>query len=248
MSEAKGKRVLLYDQSADPIRYEDCSNDKPNDVPNLATVGVQTDSAPKPKEYTCKKWYKTIDGIRLILEIVAFGIACYCGRIYYGQMKAGQGQATAEAGQLVAMQRQFTLDERAWVVAVNATGIFSETGGTYNVSAKNIGKTPALNVEILGQLVVNTNGMLNHFSKHETPEFMLSPTEEQFKLVGSYSALYVNLLLHGTPTFVTGTIWYDDIFGSNHWTEFCYRITTNGNYEVGGFHSGCDDAETNKAK
>ncbi|HTR41118.1 MAG TPA: hypothetical protein VMH87_05840, partial [Pseudomonadales bacterium] len=53
------------------------------------------------------------------------------------------------------------------------------------------------------------------------------------------------------PLFIYGTIWYDDIFGTNHWCQFCYKAVGNGSgkFEIDatGFHNGTDDTYTNQS-
>jgi hypothetical protein len=44
-----------------------------------------------------------------------------------------------------------------------------------------------------------------------------------------------------SPLFVYGTVWYEDIFGASHWTQYCWSVDPNRgvNYE-GPKHNDCD--------
>jgi hypothetical protein len=45
----------------------------------------------------------------------------------------------------------------------------------------------------------------------------------------------------GLNTYVFGTMWFDDVFGSHHWTQFCYLVGNDLKARPSGFHNTCDD-------
>jgi hypothetical protein len=55
--------------------------------------------------------------------------------------------------------------------------------------------------------------------------------------------------LFAKEVYFFGTVYYDDIFGDRHWTQFCYCFSDAGKtVALTPFHNACDDSETEQKK
>jgi hypothetical protein len=143
---------------------------------------------------------------------------------------------------LAASQENFRTDERAWVaplqacieapqarVLLSGEGCAAYTGkgpAIFRVLYKNYGKTFAANVSTW----IATSSIL---SEMQTPKEdsrtrgQLAPGE----ILGAATTPPIQssalIELSPYPIYVYGELWYDDVFGYSHWTQFCYTHYSN---------------------
>ncbi|HLX95265.1 MAG TPA: hypothetical protein VKU37_05935, partial [Verrucomicrobiae bacterium] len=123
-----------------------------------------------------------------------------------------------------------------------------------SVVFKNTGRTPALNVQTAIAWGQNTNYIPRIDPKVNPPITAgnfpadTSGHTDTAKIPASAMAD----ISIGKPIYVFGTIWYNDIFSRQHWTQFCYEIIpTDINPRLiipmpTTFHNSCDQNETNQ--
>jgi hypothetical protein len=174
------------------------------------------------------KFYLEMAGIIFgVIMVVIISIQTWC---IYEQWKV--------------MKQTRIMDERAWVFVSfpnNALNI-SITNSFVEVIIKNIGKTPAF---ITSDYANVTN---NIFQSHDPignkAGFMITPNQE-CSLIIPITPYGVAGILSNAKVYVFGTVYYSDIFTSNHWSQFCFSFANNGvTMKTENAHSSCDDIET----
>jgi hypothetical protein len=151
------------------------------------------------------------------------------------------------------LRDNFKVEQRAWVVPFDLsaepfTGDPIKT--IFKVLFKNTGRTPALKT---------------HAWIAATPDLQSIPVTNPEELSGAdamilgpngigntstqkpYPPEAIQLIKKGVRLYIYGTIWYQDVFGKHHWTQFCYYPGT----DLKGFgpcpiHNTCDDCGTTK--
>jgi hypothetical protein len=150
--------------------------------------------------------------------------------------------------QLKDSQETRILDERAWVCAYDTTIDVThlKAGVIFQVTFKNTGKTPALRV----RNVMGTAKELSDIpAKDEMPkesQGLLAPDESSIAVIAPASAKIIAQMSDGKTVYLFGTVWYDDIFGNHHWSQFCKSIVVGQNMIKifsSAVHNSCDDAE-----
>lgn len=133
------------------------------------------------------------------------------------------------------------LDERAWVTAYK----FEKNNGEYRVLCRNTGRTPALNVD-------SDVRSTQVFNDAETATWMENPP-------GPYAGVLGPNMEWQTHSegikgkYLYGRIWYDDIFGKHHWTDFCAQcleenIASSDKFYIMPTGNSTDDSSTNNPK
>lgn len=149
------------------------------------------------------------------------------------------------------MVRTTNLDERAWLSVSRVEYVGYGTNWIFfRIYYQNTGKTLALNMESVIGMQTNVDAIplkdippnppanLGQLTPGVT-SFYNTPTNTLE--MRSAKAVYQGKV----PFYLFGTIWYDDIFGINHWEQFCYRIIAGrqeGTFEIDGapVHNSCD--------
>jgi hypothetical protein len=121
------------------------------------------------------------------------------------------------------------------------------------ISFKNTGKTPARNVSMDNRLSAVNMEMISYsdLSQHMprsirrmgtvSPQGEISGTFDISELITIDETTARKLAEHRIGIFINGSIHYDDVFSKHHWLKYCYRVTSDGNYEA------CkEDNETDK--
>ncbi len=136
------------------------------------------------------------------------------------------------------------LENRAWIAPITSK-IHTEMGQSgiiFNVPFTNSGKTPALHVSAW-------IGAVGDFKDIGFGEPSRGHADELLGLdqVGNTSTVpfpsdVIQKIQSGATLYVFGTIWYDDIFGGKHWTQFCfYPGRDMKSFGPCGKHNGTDD-------
>jgi hypothetical protein len=174
------------------------------------------------------------------LEIIAIVAAVWGGYWVFKQGDAAQKQ-------LAEMQADSRLDQRAWVLTYGCEEIqTSNDFKIFRVIIKNIGKTPAVNVQnvIFAGKCTDIDALPRREYQPPSNGVIIVPnaaTEARTLPTNGWMA-------HSGTLYVWGTVWYQDIFTNSHWTRFCYGWdTNNSSYFVAGVHNATDDTEPDQA-
>jgi hypothetical protein len=257
MSDQEHHRVLLWDQHGKPVRYK---NDSADESKNSGSGQFPTPNMPPAPSHDGNpddKRGRGFEVAKLVLECVAIVIAIFGGVIYYRQLNAAKRQADAAERQLSQMQTENILDKRAWVFGVHSEiqpGAGSNTM-VEKVIIKNFGKTPARNVDsyISGTWGDGSKGWMdsvsNFLSKKDVFLNLTSVTIVQDDSHHVQTDDIPNSVLDGVKSGKTviifyGGIQYDDVFNVHHWSQFCFRLSSNLDLATPmKFHNSSDDAE-----
>lgn len=192
--------------------------------------------------FTYKEW-RTFDSERVIMET---------------EFKMAQTNATREANaaekQLLEIQKEHRLDERAWVLVVRTEKAAGLAANTWKeiVVVKNLGRTPARHLNgfvawgfypvpvnmaavsnfiYQGEAIPNTEDDtivqdgFRSFETHDIPTFYLDEVKSNIQTLVLYGAFK-----------------YDDVFSQHHFNRFCFAMGSN--IDVGytlPFHNESDD-------
>jgi hypothetical protein len=189
--------------------------------------------------------YRRFEIERRTFYLAVFGaIMTVLGAAFLGkQMIANLRQARAAEGELI-------VDNRARIGTYYGGCTGDVNHPVFIVTYKNIGKTPAINLrqnpkpecmdDDLTRVLNDTNytfGQLGH-----PGGTLLWPGQEA-------PLTWNDEIPPGSNrVFLYGEIFYDDVFGSNRWTKFCFQADrTNGNWRVDVLGTGrgnsCDESK-----
>lgn len=169
------------------------------------------------------KWYKSFDWWKSRLEIVAVFAAIALAALTYCQWRDAH--------------ENFRIDERAWVSPFqpciekpHARAVLADEGcaedpdkgpAIFKVLYKNNGKTYATNVSSW----IGTTPILAELQTPEEgeggPSALLAPGAVANTSTPPIQSIGLTQLA-AHPIYVYGQIWYRDIFGGRHWTQFCF--------------------------
>jgi hypothetical protein len=227
-------------------RSENCKADKKKpDVPN-ACLGVPPHTPPTP---TCAyQADKENGGFLKIIKEWLEPFAILAGVVLVGVNIIMWRDA----------RKVFKTDERAWVFTTgNVAVIFSQdnSSAVFDVPYKNTGKTPALNVRAINVWTTNFNiiSPIKVIPNDAINTGFCAPDDSGQIPTKPIPAQYMAGIRDGIPIYIFGAIWYDDIFGGHHLSQFCYeanRSPMNTNiiqFNYPKISSSCDDDEANKA-
>lgn len=171
------------------------------------------------------------------------------------QLKAMQTQSEVMQGQLDEMKIAREDDERAWVTAYDVEAVNGDGFTFFAVDYKNTGKTPAMYCQAV---CYTTNSVTaipakDTFANNEMYSGLLAPdgiqnVDTRDEKIPSVEAIAIR---NGSqPYYLYGTIRYQDIFSSNHWSRFCFKVGSrpDGSFEftITKIQNSCDDAQTNQ--
>ena len=131
--------------------------------------------------------------------------------------------------QLTESSKAFTVDERAWVAPIT-TDLRSEAaqngpGTIFVVPFSNTGRTPALKVHAwinrtkAPQQITDTDPITDKEGILLPPQGVGNTSTADIPILAGDVDMIKN---NGLMLFVYGTIAYRDIFGKDHWTQFCF--------------------------
>jgi hypothetical protein len=190
------------------------------------------------------------DEFKFFFEICGFGVAVIVAVIFGVQLKIMQRQLTDT-------HDNFIQDERAWMFAYKGECITNATipeSLTFKIYMKNTGKTPAINVRTFIELDATTN--IDSIPKKDNPANALqdgtvAPDATIFGSPGGSSQgiilhdAFIQYIKRGYNVYIFGTVWYDDIFGKHHWSQYCVQVGKNIDvFSPQAIHSGCDTAQS----
>jgi len=210
-----------WKQNTTGVGPQGASDEQSNPTLRQSTSVRQVPSAPSNTSKPQHPWYKTLNGWKVLLEIVALPFAILYAIVTWNQWRD--------------LRRNFTLDERSWIEfkPKNDNASLSTFDSAYiPVDMVNIGKTPARKVEILSNAEV--------LDRQSAPSFNYNNGLQATTYLG---ALFPNMPLDvhaGTfmplspeqrrdlesgKAYIVGyaIVTWEDIFGTPHWMHFCAR-------------------------
>jgi hypothetical protein len=182
----------------------------------------------------------------LVLEFLGIiGLTIYC--VYtYKEFKTFDSERQIMEQEFKDGRLNFQAAQRAWLATYEVKLITNNSAISFTVNFKNTGETPAINVKIvfLQSPEITTNEWLN--LPPPTPRGFVPPQGIYSLTSPTFGQELVKYMQSGEPYYLYGEIWYDDIFGRHHWSQFCYMTT--GRFDVieGPYHNSCDDSEVAK--
>jgi hypothetical protein len=238
---------------------------QPDDQPNPPAIPLTKDcksnhTKPGPHENKLTKWEIFERWIRVIefaALISAVPTAIFIGCQWHEMVKASkiaENQLGIMQGQLDEMKQSRILNARAWISFHQIHFTFNKWGeitsnATWKIDYRNSGQTPAINVQVMTW----SGGHFEEIPVHDTQPNISNPYKAMMEPGGEgntpdaiLSHGIIEYIKSGMPYYFWGTIWYDDIFGNHHWTQFCYKISSDFEVAPIGSHNSCDDGNTNK--
>ena len=192
-----------------------------NTASRESTLLTQVPPAPSNSPQTQERWYKTLDGWKAALEIVAIPFAI--------------GYAIVTGLQWYDLRHNFQVDERAWIKVETLYPPQPTADFGVIINASNVGKSVVTKslTEVDIQLLKNSASPTMVFPEHHTraiQAIMFPNTNREITRRGLWNADgslrqlqqgEVMDLIKGAAYIVTfGQITYTDQFGA-HWTRFC---------------------------
>jgi len=168
------------------------------------------------------------------------------------------GQLTATQNELEQIKRTRMADQRARV-AVDGTPhqIISEDkeSVTFEILYQNTGRTPALKVACAtgAALLPARVPPVENAPNPPVTAGTLAPGGTDVVRSPIIMAETMKAVTDGVPLYLYGTIWYNDVFGKSHWSQFCWKIERQkDNHNLISFsiwtnHNSTDDMEANMA-
>lgn len=122
------------------------------------------------------------------------------------------------------------LDQRAWVGALDASPVGELEKGQatgVKITYVNTGKTPARDVRTHVDWKLEETAIPAYDSDPgvnlEHSRILLLPSGKG-SVARGMSDEVAAAINSDRPGYIFGTVWYDDIFGSHHWSQFCFRV------------------------
>jgi hypothetical protein len=193
-----------------------------------------------------RKCYK--EQIKFWLEFLGFFLGIIVAIIFLYQ-SCQMRKATVDAeGQLNVMKQTRIDDERGWVyveVPNNALSIDSNNC-VIQMRYVNAGKMPCIITGDFVAIRANTNDIPQSDPIVSGMNMMLTPNTPSPIQTPNFP---VNFIVVDMPIYFFGTIYYKDISGSRHWTQFCYSLTEHGIRMIQmPFHNSFGDEENNQSQ
>jgi hypothetical protein len=168
------------------------------------------------------------------------------------------GQLTATPQQLEEIKQTRMADQRARV-AVDGTPnqIISEDkeSVTFEISYKNTGRTTATKVACVtgAALLPARVPQVENAPNPPVNAATLAPGGTGVVRSPIIMAGTMKAITDGVPLYLYGTIWYTDVFGKSHWSQFCWKIERQKDdhnlisFSVWTNHNSSDDVQGDKA-
>ena len=263
---ARNARDKCGDPDHEAAKAENVIARPPSNVPPAPPNSPNPTDSGQGHYRTKPNW---VEVSMFIIEIVGIiGLAVYCWinfrelQVFDSERKTMesefQSNQKVSERQLLEMQQSRILDERAWLgvlflnVESNIPG--HPTGICFNPEVKNTGKTPALNV-IISQSFTHDRNAIPIFDQASPSKNVLGFIQAGGTETGAVSvagAVFDHFdIQKESPFYIYGTVWYDDIFGGHHWTQYRNQVVqgiTNLCFIDIASSNACDDATENGPK
>lgn len=179
------------------------------------------------------------------MEVAAILVGIAVAIIYYRQLREMHKATVAAQDAANVAHDALVLDARPWVGLTGgdhvSAQIVNKSPIKVNLEIKNFGKTPAFNEASFNNLTFHIVGQpmpsFSTYSREDAgPTITLMPTSAAFVDIGTDkpSKLGKTLIvdqatvdaINITKTielFVYGSVWYEDVFGKPHRTDYCLQ-------------------------
>lgn len=210
------------------------------------------DEAKDGQEKSYKRWGSLTERFLLIVEILGFfAIIWYCV-LTRSELAVFDYERQTMQDEFRTAKSNMEMDQRAWLAPYycevrNAPEDTSQT--VFRVNFKNTGKTPAVRVQMVISNIWGDIPLSKHDSNPNATAGMMAP--EAAAWIDSIPLVRAQTdIINGKNFRVAGTIWYDDIFGHHHWSEFAYWVILSPpvQFQPTLDHNSCDDAEAAQGK
>ncbi len=149
------------------------------------------------------------------------------------------------------MDRTLRVDQRAWVGIVNIQiHRFLEPNRDFmvDIETKNTGKTPALKVVFHNRLqAILATEQINRNFGESNGHGTVMPDSKQIISIGENHPVSVETfeqVRNGVRTmYLHGRIEYRDIFGDDHWTNWCFRLVGEDSFVAHSQYNDTDDSQ-----
>jgi hypothetical protein len=221
----------------------------PPSVPPTPQCHNKSDNNSNPRKSEPPNWCEKSTLVLEVFGIIGLAVYCFYTIKEWGTFDSERVTMEAESKMF---EKQAHTDQRAWIAPLAMDSGYHNSG-YFRINYKNTGKTPALNVFGVITNAVSTQTIPRADEMPAIRENALLPPEgTQFLEANGISPPRIQAMQQGTPIYVYGTIWYDDIFGNHHWTRFGFAVTSIDGMPTDLQFTGipgrnsCDDAQTNQ--
>lgn len=221
--------------------------DHPEDTNKKAPHGRNDQKPVGPIRQTLTKvWTFIIEPKHSNALVSIFTVLIFFAGVFYTIFAALQWCTMRESNRI--NREALVSVQRAWVIPfeVSPEALPSDPTKTiFKVVFRNTGHTPAPRTHawIAGTSDLQSIPATNPVEPSDAGAMLIGPdgignTSTQ----NPYSPEAIRLIKSGVRLYLYGTIWYYDVFGKHHWTQFCYYPGT----DLKGFgpcpiHNTCDD-------
>ena len=197
------------------------------------------------------KWYKSIEPYRFCVEVVTLAFFLWYVDLTYWQTKSSTEQLTA-------FKQSITDDRRAWLFMDGDLTMAPSEKNDYGIFSgyiKNIGKSPALDIQTFAKAVDNSNSIPKLDDAIPTSMTMgyIAPGQRMNIYMPPIPVGFITNINTGRPVYLYGTCWYNDVFRKHHWFQFAFSVGHDPLQPKGmfiirqlGMHDSCDDAESHQ--
>jgi len=150
--------------------------------------------------------------------------------------------------QYLETHKDFIADQRAWIFTTEIKADTNNNNGNsaFRIEIKNSGKTPALNFRTAVGYADDIKDVPK-IDVLDTNDFSVLAPDAIIITILPINNKEIEAVKHGASLWVCGINRYDDVFGSHHWSTFCWKVGTDLTTFYGTpVHNSCDDAKDAK--
>jgi len=213
----KDEESNVTGRSADPSEMSEAVGHKQPDVGEDEPIAK---SEPTEHEQECQPRMRINEKVSVIftgviaLATVGYLVVTFC-----------QWKAISRANELA--RRELMLANRAWVYVFDFEKITNPAGEALGIQVlyRNTGRTPALGLRAtVGWTRKQALIPVQDNQNAAGPKWTLPPNGKA-NTIPRLPPEVVRRVLNGNHGgFVYGTLWYEDVFGDTHWSQFCGEI------------------------
>ncbi len=184
---------------------------------------------PSPAQHgTSKKKKRFFEEWHYEIEFCAVAAAVIYAVFTWLEWRTFDSERRTMEAELKEIQANGRLDERPWLIFNSFDGEMAEDGTNLVVKMKyrNTGKTPAVNVQNIMGFAGSTN-FIDSMDQKPTPAVyggIYGPGDSGDMRSPPVPPELLYAEKNGVDMYMFGTIYYDDVFGDSHWTQYCFKI------------------------
>jgi hypothetical protein len=227
----------------------------PSDVPPTPSNASNPNGERKESHKAKPNW---VEILTLVLEILGIvGLVYYCW-VNNRELQVSDSERQTMEKEFKASAASEIIAQRAWVFVTQVTGNAAENKdrGNFIVKLQNTGRTPALNVHTTINFDFDPKNIpiKDEMETNPVTGGTLAPNAMAFTQTAPIPFQMLTPISSGKTGYVSGTIWYDDIYGNHHWSQFCVMVTSDMLHHnlldamPTSFHNSCDDIKNAKGQ